>query len=143
LIARLVITVLSSLCAMLCALVAAGPAQAAPFDVASCSGGGMDDAWTGEVTDGQALERITACPSQTGRAFDGLQILDRLMGPDAALGDRAQLQFDAPDGTTIARVRLWRSVGKAANAWELYTRTAAGTKLPNSDCTRPVDQFTC
>ncbi len=65
------------------------------------------------------------------------------MAGDTARGMLAQWRFDAPAGTTISGVQLWRNIGKRENTWELYTRLADGTKLPNSDCTRPVDQFTC
>jgi len=34
-------------------------------------------------------------------------------------------------------------VGKAENSWELFTRLADGSLLPGTDCTRPVNEFTC
>ncbi|MEA2226970.1 MAG: hypothetical protein QOF04_600, partial [Solirubrobacteraceae bacterium] len=51
--------------------------------------------------------------------------------------------FNAPAGTSITRLRLWREIGKQLDEWELYTRTADGAKLSQSDCNVPPDEFRC
>jgi hypothetical protein len=67
----------------------------------------------------------------------------RLTSGPSPSGHFANWRFDAPADTSIRRLRLWRHIGKQLNEWELYTRTADGTKLDGSDCEVAPDDFDC
>src|SRR3954470_4979455 len=136
------------------------PAAAASYDVASCTSNpntlapisGADDAWAPDLSsDLTHLEFVTHCPPAPGVESDGMRVETKLNSGGPVQGGYGQLRFDAPAGTTVTRLRLWREMGKSENDWELYTRTADGTRLggtdgtpPNdSDCDRTPEIFTC
>src|SRR4051794_19096691 len=113
-------------------------AAAASYDVATCTSNpntlapisGADDAWTPDpASDFTHLEFVTHCPPAAGVELDGMRVETELNSGSAPLGSFAQWRFDAPAGTTVTRLRLWREIGKQENTWELYTRAADGTRL--------------
>ena len=122
------------------------PALAGTFDVRSCSANPAATPPTGpdrgrrrlgfETDDPAHLESVRNCPPSDDIGIDGLVVQDKLNSADPPLGRFAQWRFDAPAGTSLTRLRLWRYVRQALNDWELYTRTADGTKLTGSDCER-------
>src|SRR3954470_11132093 len=134
-------------------------AAAATYDVATCTSNantlapisGADDAWTQDTSDPTHFEFVTHCPPTYGAEFDGMRVETKLNSGGPVQGASAQWRFDAPAGTTVTRLRLWREVGKRENSWELYTRAADGTRLGgtsgtsnnDSDCDRTPDVFTC
>jgi hypothetical protein len=135
-------------------------ATAAAYDVASCTSNsnalapisGADDAWTPDLTsDFTHLEFVTHCPPASGVDLDGMRVETKLNGGGPLQGAYAQWRFDAPAGTTVTRVRLWREIGKRANTWELYTRATDGarlggtdgTSINDSDCVKDPSNFTC
>lgn len=135
------------------ALVGVAPAFAGTYDVRSCSGNpatappaglsGVDDAWTFETDDPTHLESAANCPPMDDTGIDGLTAQTTLQSGATPQSRFAQWRFDAPSGTSLSRLRLWRFGAKQLNSWELYTRTADGTTLAGSDCTKPPDQFSC
>jgi hypothetical protein len=151
---RLTITATLVVAAAIAATVVAAPtAFAGTFDVTSCSANsvasppialaGVDDAWTFVTDDPTHLESIDHCAPLDDAGIDGVVAETRLNSGGPLQGRFAQWEFDAPSGTVATRLQLWRSVGKRGNEWELYTRTADGTKLTSSDCTVPANAFTC
>jgi hypothetical protein len=141
---------------------AAGPARAGTYDVRSCSANslatpptpvaGVDDAWTFETDDTTHFEKVQHCPPADDNAIDppsvitpidGFGVQTRLNSGGPTIGRSGHWRFDAPAGTTLTHVRLWRYAGKQTNDWELYTKLADGTKLSGSDCVRDPDEFFC
>src|SRR4051794_5854048 len=135
-------------------------AVAATYDVASCTSNpntlapisGADDAWTPDPSsDLTHLEFVTHCPPASRVELDGMRVESRLNSGAATQGSLAQWRFDAPAGTTVTRLRLWREIGKLENTWQLYTRAADGTRLGgtdgtsinDSDCLVDPNSFTC
>jgi hypothetical protein len=104
---------------------------------------GADDAWTYETNDPTHFEQTDHCAPSDDTGIDGLVSQTKLNSGSAPLGRFAQWRFDAPAGTSLTRLRMWRYAGKQTNLWELFARTADGTKLPGNDCTKPPDQFAC
>jgi hypothetical protein len=158
--ARIAVTLVAV--AATAAAVGPSPAAAATYDVVSCTTdaqstprpaiAGADDAWkTDPGSDTTHLEFVGHCPSASGAEFDGMVVQSRLNSGSAPQGTFAHWLFDAPAGTSVTRLRLWREVGKLANTWELYTRTADGTRLGgtggtslnDSDCLKDPSAFTC
>jgi hypothetical protein len=142
-----------ALAALATATVAApAPAFAGTYDVRSCTvdptastpvrPSENDDAWQFNTNDSSHLESLNECPATAGSTVDGLIAQPKFDSGGAALGRFAEWHFDAPTGTTLARVRLWRAAGKRTNDWRLYTRTADGQSLSGSDCVVDTD-FTC
>ncbi|MEA2288119.1 MAG: hypothetical protein QOD55_116, partial [Solirubrobacteraceae bacterium] len=129
------------------------PALAGTYDVVTCTTdaqviprppvSGADDAWVTETNDPSHLEFVRRCPPQPAVDLDGMVVRTRLNSGGPVTGAYAHWRFDAPAGTSITRLRFWREIGKRVNDWELYSRTAEGTKLAATDCTRPPDEFTC
>src|SRR5215218_7478896 len=123
-------TALIAVAAALAAAALPAAASAGTYDVTSCSTNaqqnppppvsGADDAWTTETNDPTRYEFVRHCPPATtvdndpfpgsGADLDGLVVEDRLHGGDAALGTYGQWRFDAPAGTTVTRLRLWREI---------------------------------
>src|SRR3954453_16185494 len=135
-------------------------AAAATYDVATCTSNadtlapitGANDAWTPDpASDATHFEFVTHCPPASGVEFDGMRVEDHLTTGAAPSGSYAQWRFDAPPGTTVTRLRLWREIGKRENTWVLYTRAADGTRLGgtagtgvnDSDCVVDPNSFTC
>jgi hypothetical protein len=139
-------------CAGLWPAVSPALASAGTFDVTSCSVNAAapgeplavaDDAWSYVTNDETHFQSSTTCPPATDRAVDGLVAQGRINSQGAARHGFAEWRFDAVPYTAITRVRLQRNIGKRENGWALYTRTADGTDLPDSDCKVEVNEFTC
>src|SRR6185437_3310403 len=102
-----------------------------------------DDAWVFETNDPVHLQQVRNCSPAHDTDFDGLAAQTKLNSASAPLGRFAQWRFDAPDGTSLSRLRMWRYIGKQTNDWELYTRTAGDTKLAGSDCALGPTDLDC
>jgi hypothetical protein len=135
------------------AMAGSTPALAGTFDVHTCTANsvatpppalpGADDAWVFETNDGAHLEYAPRCPPTDDSEADGLVVQSILNSGSAPEGDFAQLRFDAPTGTSVARARLWGLARKRTNGWELYTRLADDTQLPGSDCSLAPSDLSC
>src|SRR5689334_3355536 len=125
--------------AIAASLLAAPTAVAGTFEIVTCSADsvanpplrlmGADDAWRFATNDATHFEVVDHCPPSDDSGIDGRGAETTLRSGAVSQGRSAEVTFNAPTGTLVTRLRLWRSVGKQLNEWELYTRTAEGTKL--------------
>ena len=135
------------------ALAAPGSAAAGTYDVVSCRAPGADGvnrAWTpvfrsfnGGEPDKGFFDVYAECPGP--RTL--LLVRSLAAGTAAYWSHSANLQFDAPAGTTIARVRVWRQGqtvrgGDGTDEWDVFAETDDGP-LAGESCGIAPDQASC
>ncbi len=125
------------------------------FVIQSCGETGSATGWSETINNDQtALASGIDCPpsrlAPDSQAPDyqhaGLWVGDRLgvdQGFEAAVGDRVELAFSPVDGTTILRVRWWRSIFKQLdNHWQPYTAIGDPSQVSET-CDFVVGHQTC
>ena len=113
------------------ATTAAAHAEAGTYHVLACSDLGStsavlpNNAWTQVPANAPTgLEAFVACPSMRGDRRDGIAAQDHVPGPsEVDAGTEVFWRFAAPPGTSIARISVVRSLGKAGvQSWRPFGR---------------------
>lgn len=122
--------------------VAVTDAIAGTYDVLACgyAPNGENNVWTSSTSAPSHISIGTTCPPGSGE-YDGLRAFDDFAAPtDAPAGATAEWTFTAPAGTTIARWRYERKLGKYSDPnWTVYTKNGQGTILDTCTYTFPAD----
>jgi len=136
-------------------LICSAAAQGGTVQIKSCGdapAGGADTAWQIVNDNTAGYEAPTAVCPPTGAAvgtdLDHTQILGRSVwtklssgvSPDA--GEKAEMRFTAPTGTTITAVNIKRDIGMRSDGYYVYGRTDAG-QLTGETCGRPGGEYGC
>ena len=113
------------------ATMAVAHAEAGTYHVLACSDLGLtsavlpNNAWTQMPANAPTgLEAFVACPSMRGDRCDGIAAQDHVPGPsEVDAGTEVFWRFAAPPGTSIARISVVRSLGKAGvQSWRPFGR---------------------